>query len=117
MTREEIESMPAEELTALLAERVMGWKAFMFGTAPCWDVGAGETPVDRGSWNPTTDANDLRELLRAIGEDRQLIVCEEIDRMCLPMSSNCYSWLWRGLTISPMKVCGAIALACCGGDA
>ena len=126
MTRSEIEAMPADVLTALLAENVMDWKRCTNPSCGGCDAKIlqphGESiwivfhPESMEYWNPTTDANDMRELLRAVPADKWPHVDELLDEQydgVIPFVSF-FKWL---LTCDPLIICRAVAIACCGGDA
>ena len=116
MTRNEIEALTPDALTALLAERVMGW--WFVAHVDSWDVGGRFRA--RKNWCPTTDRNDLAELLDRVDT---LFMLREVHSEL--MAEHCRlnedekdkrffgGWLLR---CSPQTICRAIAVACCGGD-
>lgn len=117
MTRDEIEALPPDRLTALLAERVMGW------TRPecqcrfcqtCWILPDGRSKNDL-DWQPTTDRDDLAELVLAVPSDAWDIVDDVLEREFSNSNglNNPFGWV---LTCDAEIICRAVAVACCGGD-
>lgn len=105
MTREEIEAMPADELTRLLAEKVIGA-----------DIRSGVFDRHHGQWNPTVDRNDLQELLKDVPMFRWVEIESYIDFAMLESADGDEYAVRFYMTCDPLLICRAVAVAVCGGD-
>jgi hypothetical protein len=82
----------------------MGWE--MWGLYPL---------VQNTLWNPTADANDLREVVAKLPVDHWGSICETLQGMVPEPQVEPYERFI--LLMDPLIICRAIAVACCGGDA
>jgi hypothetical protein len=120
MTRDEIETMLPDQLTALLAEKVMGWTLKTTNGVPGWprNLLYWDKPHRlQSSWKPTTDRNDLRELLLAVPDDSWQGVVGQLNASYSVVDGPDVGWSRFLLTCDPCIICEAVAVACCGGDA